>query len=96
MIRHKQPWTRIAATFVPRVETSEEEGVAPKVTFEDTHQIYGYTYDEQLVPSEDDEDEPRYELRWTEHDLGAAVALADAHQMAADWRGSLVGQYPVR
>lgn len=96
MIRCKQPYTRIAATFVPRVEQSEEEGAPPKITFEDTHLVYGYTYEEQLVASEDDDGEPTYELRWTEHDLGAAVALTDAHELAANWRGSLVGQYPVR
>lgn len=96
MIRCKQPYTRVQATYVPRVEAGEDEDDPPKITFEDTHQVFGYTYEEQLVPSEDDEDEPTYELRWTEHDLGAAVALEDAHQMAAEWRGSLVGQFPVR
>lgn len=89
------PYTRIVAGFLPRVEMPEEEGGQPKITFEDTHQIYGYTYEDSLVPSEDDEGDPEYELAWIEHDLGAAADLKDADAMAAEWRESLVGQFPI-
>lgn len=94
MIRTGQPYARVVATFVPHVEQNEDG--PPTVTFEDTHMIYGHTLEEQLVPSEDDTADPNYELGWQEIEVGAAAALADAHEMAAEWRGSLVGQYAVR
>lgn len=91
-----QPYTKVMADKKQvDVEVPQPNGEVLKgFTIEDCYAVRGYTYEESLKPTKDDEF--NYVHEWLEHDLGQAATLDEAHSIAADWRESLRGVYEIR
>lgn len=82
-IRTGQPYTRVTTIVSPKVVPTPN---GPEVFAVREFQVTGYTYEHKFV------DEIWVKL-WEEHDLGKQPSLEIAHETAAEWRTSLVGQY---
>lgn len=96
MLQAGQPYTKVMPDMkYSEVELPQEDGTVLKgVRPEPCFAVRGFTYDETLHPTEDDE--LNYVHEWVEHDLGQQPTLVEAHKVAAEWRESLRGVYEVR
>lgn len=83
--RQGQPYTRVMARTLPRVVPTPE---GPHILLDHVSQVFGYTYEQKF---QDDE----WHFVWEEHDLGQQPDLKSGHRVAAEWRESLVGEYPI-
>lgn len=96
MLQAGQPYTKVMADMkFEEVELPQEDGTVLKgIRPESCFAVRGYTYEETLQPTEDDEF--NYVHEWLEHDLGQQPTLVEAHKAAAEWRESLRGVYEIR
>lgn len=91
MRRAGQPYTRVVADKT-YTETETSDGKKGLI-IEDCLSIRGYTLEEQFQPDQEEGEEPTY--AWQEIDLGQRPTLDEAHTVAAEWRESLRGIYPI-
>ena len=87
MVRTGQPYTRRMRVAVPRVEATPDG--EPDISLVHVWQVFGHTLEDKFV----DED---FRKVWETHDLGQVATEGIAIEVAADWRGSLVGEYAVQ
>lgn len=83
---HGQPYTLVTPIQTP-LAAATPEGV-PELSLVIEYQIIGHTLEDKFENEE-------WTKVWEVHDLGRAVSLSDAHQVAASWRATYVGEYPI-
>ena len=89
MIRSGQPYTERRRVGVPQVEATLDGD--PDISLVYVWHVFGHTLEDKFDAELEDFVKTR-EL----HDLGQVATEGISIEVAAEWRGSLVGQYPIQ
>lgn len=87
------PYTAIRCIASPRVLPQFDGSSTVNWLYE--YHVFGYVLEEKLQPHRD-QDDPVWKPEWEESLICQEATLGEAFGVAAEWRASLVGDYPIR